>query len=79
MAKPQQIGVWDPLVCGTRDPPPPNDLNGKVYGGIHTLPPFGFEPVTNFSIKKMHILICNNNNPNVQMHILILYIFICKE
>jgi hypothetical protein len=64
-AKPHQIGVWDPLVCGTRDPPP--------------LPTFGFEPVTNFSIKKMHILICNNNNPNAQMDILILYIFICKE
>ena len=36
----------DPLVYGTRDPPPPSDLTGKVYEGIHTLPPFGFEPVT---------------------------------
>jgi len=35
--KPHQIGVWDPLVCGTRD------LTGKVYEGIHTLPPSGFE------------------------------------
>jgi hypothetical protein len=42
MIKPAcQIGVWDPPVCGTRDPPPPND-----YEGIHTLPPSEFEPVT---------------------------------
>jgi len=45
-AKPHQIGVWDPLVCGTRDPPLPSDLMGKVYGGIYTLPPSGFELVT---------------------------------
>ena len=25
---------------------PPSDLTGKVYGGIHTLPPSGFELVT---------------------------------
>jgi hypothetical protein len=32
--------LWD------KGPPPPSDLTGKVYEGIHTLPPSGFEPVT---------------------------------
>jgi hypothetical protein len=36
----------------------PLDLTGKVYEGIHTLPPFGFEPVTS------HIVI-----QNWQMHV----------
>ena len=29
-----------------KEPPLSNDLTGKVYGGIHTLPRFGFELVT---------------------------------
>ena len=27
-------------------PPPPSDFTGKDYGGIHTLPPSGFEHMT---------------------------------
>ena len=38
------IGVWDTLVCGTRYPPLHSDLTVKSYRGVHTLPPFGFEP-----------------------------------
>ena len=48
------IGVWYPPVCGTRDPPLRSDLTAKVYRGVHTLPPFVFEPVT--SSKETHSL-----------------------
>jgi hypothetical protein len=30
--------LWD------KGPPPPSDLNGKVYEGIHTLPPLDLNP-----------------------------------
>jgi hypothetical protein len=32
--------LWD------KGPPPRSDLSAKVYGGMHTLPPSGFELVT---------------------------------
>jgi hypothetical protein len=32
--------LWD------RGPPPCDELTYKVYGGVHTLPSFGFEPMT---------------------------------
>ena len=35
-------------------PPPPSDITGKVYGGIHTLPPSGFELLT--SQEETHVL-----------------------
>jgi hypothetical protein len=35
--------LWD------KGHPPPSDLTGKVYGGMHTLPAFGFELVTPFT------------------------------
>ena len=34
-----------PLFVG-QETPPRNDLTTKVYEGVHTLPPSGFEPVT---------------------------------
>jgi hypothetical protein len=37
-----QIGVWDFLVCGIKDP---LCIDAKVYRGVHTLPPFEFEHV----------------------------------
>jgi hypothetical protein len=36
MAKPDTKLVYEtPLFVGQWNPPQPNDLNGKVYGGIH--------------------------------------------
>jgi hypothetical protein len=40
--------LWD------KGPSQPNDLTGKVYGDMHTLPPSRFELVTSY--EKTHVL-----------------------
>jgi len=40
--------LWD------KGPPPHINFTAKVYGGIHTLPPFGFELVT--SIEETNVI-----------------------
>lgn len=41
--------VWDPLVCVTSDLPLRSNLTAKIYRGVHTLPPSGFDPALWFT------------------------------
>ena len=39
------ISCMRPPCCGTRDPPLCSNVIAKVYRGVHTLPPSGFESI----------------------------------
>ena len=46
MSQPSQMSNWFVIPPCLWDKGPPPHMNTKVYGGIHTLPPSRFEPIT---------------------------------
>jgi hypothetical protein len=74
MAKPYIELVYEtPLFVWDKGPPPHNDLTAKVYGGIHTLHPSGFELVT--SKEETHVLAIRPTQVvGTDLLILVLYI-----